>query len=142
MKKIILSFVLGLMLVSCGQTTSKSDPNDHQTNPDHLSKLMEGVDAWNEWRLQNPHEIPDLENADLTQANLEGYDLQKAVLSNANMAGANLKKSDLSKANLRGADLSTADLSGAILIGTRYDGRTKWPEGFDPVAAGATQVAP
>ncbi len=35
-------------------------------------------------------------------------------------------------ADLRDIDLSEADLSGAV-----YDADTTWPEGFDPVAAGA-----
>ena len=139
MKKVFLfCLFFSLILVSCGPT---SKIGDHKTNPDHLAKLMEGVQAWNDWRVQNPRIIPDLESADLGQANLEKFDLLKAVMSNAKLVNANLKGADLSKANLRGADLSMADLSEAILTGTRYDSRTKWPEGFDPVAAGATLVA-
>jgi hypothetical protein len=32
---------------------------------------------------------------------------------------------------------STCDLSRTILDGARYDQQTRWPDGFDPVAAGA-----
>lgn len=39
---------------------------------------------------------------------------------------------ELFGANLRGVDLSGADFSGAI-----YNRDTSWPDGFDPVAAGA-----
>jgi len=42
-------------------------------------------------------------------------------------------------ADLRGADLSGADLDSAILENTTYDEETRWPEGFDPVAAGAVK---
>ena len=141
MKKMMLFFVISLLLVSCGGTpTPTKTTADHKPNPDHLAKLMEGMDAWNAWRLENPKTIPDLESADLNQANLENFDLHKALMSNANLSNANLKGADLSQANLRGANLSNADLSNAILNGTRYDSRTKWPEGFDPVAAGATLV--
>lgn len=133
--------LVSLLLVSCGTAPSTTTIGDHVPNPDHLAKLNEGVDAWNEWRSQNPRIIPDLEFANLYQANLEGFNLSKVVLSNANLENADLKGADLTEANLRGANLTTADLTGATLSGTRYDKRTKWPEGFDPVAAGANQVA-
>ena len=37
-----------------------------------------------------------------------------------------------------GADLKGANLKGANLKGAIADKDTRWPEGFDPVAAGAT----
>ena len=40
-------------------------------------------------------------------------------------------------ADLRDIDLSDADLSGARLSSAKYSANTQWPEGFDPVAAGA-----
>jgi uncharacterized protein YjbI with pentapeptide repeats len=39
-------------------------------DPEHLDILKEGVDAWNEWREENPQEEIDLSHADLT-----GFDL-------------------------------------------------------------------
>ena len=57
-------------------------------NPEHLKILKQGVDAWNKWRVENPGIIPDLEGANLGQADLGGADLRIA--------------------NLRGADLSEA----------------------------------
>ena len=50
-------------------------------------------------------------------------------------SGADLQGIDLSDADLTGANLSGAKLSGA-----KYSANTKWPEGFDPVAAGAEMV--
>ena len=50
---------------------------------------------------------------------------------------ANLRGAILSEANLRGADLRGADLRRADLRGAKYNADTTWPEGFDPVAAGA-----
>ena len=38
------------------------------------------------------------------------------------------------------ADLSGADLSWANLSGALYSDATQWPDGFDPVAAGAKKV--
>ncbi len=77
-------------------------------NVEHLTKLKEGVEAWNKWREANHRERIELSGAYLISANLSG-----AVLS-----GAVLSRADLSGANLRVADLRVADLSGAILKGS------------------------
>jgi hypothetical protein len=41
-------------------------------NSEHLAKLEEGVDAWNDWRKANPGIVPDLNGADLSGASI-GY---------------------------------------------------------------------
>ena len=58
--------------------------------------------------------------------------------------GADLRNIDLSDADLRKANLRGANLTGAIYCdsylpdcGADFNPLTKWPEGFDPVAAGA-----
>ena len=61
---------------------------------------------------------------------LRGANLSGADLRGANMTGADLRKANLSNANLNGADLRRAE----------YNSETKWPEGFDPVAAGAVLI--
>ena len=93
-------------------------------NPEHVSKLREGVEAWNKWRNKNPWikinlGRADLNNADLSGAylgyvNLESANLIQARLSDAQIIGANLKS-----ANLLGAYLEGANLSGANLNDTR-----------------------
>ena len=103
-------------------------------NTEHLSKLKEGVRAWNTWRAKNPDIQPNLSWADLGEANLKGADLSGTYLggtnlSKANLSGANLRMTYLRKANLKGADLSGsalrradirgADLRFAIMKGTR-----------------------
>lgn len=72
--------------------------------------------------------------ADLSGANLSGADLSEANLDGACLAGATLTGADL-----RGASLAGARLAGADLIGASYDERTRWPEAFDPHAAGAVR---
>lgn len=52
----------------------------------------------------------ELEQADLSKANLIGVDLKDARLRRAN-----LEHADLTRADLRGVDFSDADLSGAVL---------------------------
>ena len=96
----------------------------------HLEQLLQGVDAWNAWRQQEPSLAPDLGGADLAGANLSGANLSRtdfiaAKLMEANLAGANLSGANLGRANLSGANLSAvttsfgaADLRGANLSGT------------------------
>jgi uncharacterized protein YjbI with pentapeptide repeats len=109
----------------------------------------------------------DLRDADLTGANLREANLRGAKLRNAELSGVDLQGADLSGADLRGANISNAQMSGAILVeanligadlsttdlsgadmsqahlfeadlhGAKYDRYTRWPEDFDPVAAGA-----
>jgi hypothetical protein len=48
----------------------------------------------------------------------------------------------LTGANLTDASLTRAYLTGANLTGARYSLYTSWPQGFDPKAHGAIEVAP
>jgi hypothetical protein len=89
-----------------------------------------------------------LMDADLRRAYFMGANLSGADLEGAYLSGANLRGADLSGANLIGLDLSVALLQGAYLSGSQYNDQTiiygsieyeptKWPDGFDPAAAGA-----
>ncbi len=116
---------------------------------DHFELLMRDVNAWNQWREENPKEKPDLSfavmrgadlmladlsgavlcEADLVLANLRGADLRHADLHGANLVGARLMGVDLAHANICGADLSTAeDLTEEQLRHTRGDAQTKLPD--------------
>jgi uncharacterized protein YjbI with pentapeptide repeats len=102
------------------------------SNPEHLGKLLEGVEAWKQWRNSSPFIKPDLSGANLRKAylnganlsevNLSGADLGGAELSGANLSGANLSGAELSGANLRKAYLNGADLSGACLREANLNG--------------------
>jgi hypothetical protein len=93
-----------------------------------------------------------LPEANLQGANLQGASLHGAFLHGANLRAANLRAAKLQAAflpgaNLQGADLQEADLQGANLRGasaTLKDmnlvPRTRWPEGFDPTAAGVSFI--
>ncbi len=79
-----------------------------------------------------------LNSADFSGANLSGGDLSVASLIGANMSGADLRDTNLRRANMSGADLRIADLQKlARFEDTNYSKATKWPDGFDPKAAGA-----
>jgi uncharacterized protein YjbI with pentapeptide repeats len=60
----------------------------------------------------------DLTHADLRDANLNGAHLQRANLSQARLDGADLSGSDLSFTSLQGASLRGTDLRNSRLIGT------------------------
>jgi uncharacterized protein YjbI with pentapeptide repeats len=102
-------------------------------NPEHLAKLREGANAWNEWRRQHPGERIILSGAvfesaewsgiELGRYNLRGVNLFRAKLrssqeSRANLAGIDLREADLGGAELKRADLRNARLGGAVLAGT------------------------
>ncbi|MEE8584481.1 MAG: pentapeptide repeat-containing protein [Acidobacteriota bacterium] len=59
-------------------------------NEEHLAKLKEGVDAWNEWRKTDPGVQIDLSHAELRGANLNGFNLRGARLEGAKLCGATL----------------------------------------------------
>jgi hypothetical protein len=92
---------------------------------EQLSKLREGVAAWNTWRDEQARAEINLREADLGYANLSGAYLRYANLSGAylcyanmryaNLSGANMRWANLSDANMRYANLSDADLYGANL---------------------------
>jgi hypothetical protein len=79
-------------------------------NPEHLAKLKEGVEAWNQWRKEHRGIYADLSNVDLSHAKLRGADLRRADLT-----GADLSRAFLGEADLLAANLTAADLSGAFL---------------------------
>jgi hypothetical protein len=86
-----------------------------------------------------------LAHGDLTFANLRGADLRSADLQDADLGGATLAGADLRGANLQGAAWYAYGSIDGVLIpntwtdfrGARYDRRTRWPDGFDPLKHGA-----
>ena len=86
-------------------------------NPVHLTKLKEGVEAWNKWRKDKPKIKRDLTEANLRKADLGYASLTGAVLERADLKEANLFGADLRGANLRRADLAEANLEAANFTG-------------------------
>jgi uncharacterized protein YjbI with pentapeptide repeats len=107
-----------------------------------VTRLRQGVSAWNEWRSNNQRRnlhlcgakltnarlrYADLTRANLAEADLSGTDLTGAILcgvnlTSANLSGANLTAADLRGANLTRANLTRADLRGAELMGGKLKG--------------------
>ncbi|MBP0018308.1 MAG: pentapeptide repeat-containing protein [Cyanobacteria bacterium SBLK] len=84
-------------------------------NEDQLARLKQGVEAWNDWREENPSIRINLINADLRSANLINADLINADLRSANLINADLRSANLINADLINANLSDADLINANL---------------------------
>lgn len=79
----------------------------------------------------------DLRDAKLVGANLRGAILRRADLRGADLRGCRLDGADLRDSKLHGANLSRCQLGGARLNGAHFSTATRWPQGFDPAAAGA-----
>jgi uncharacterized protein YjbI with pentapeptide repeats len=95
--------------------------------PQHLDVLKQGVQAWNNWRDENPGNEPDLagaklSTADLKDANLRETDLRWADLSGADLSGAVLNRADLRRANLSRTIFHLAKLSETNLSETYLSG--------------------
>ena len=62
---------------------------------DHVARLRQGVEAWNQWRRRNPKIRPALVGASLRGADLREADLSDTTLFGAKLSGANLFSADL-----------------------------------------------
>ncbi len=91
-------------------------------NPEHVAKLKEGVEAWNQWRGENRAVATDFREADLSGASLEAVNLRLADLWGADLREAKLNNANLTDARLVGVKLDGADLSGAKLGGAELAG--------------------
>ncbi len=113
---------------------------------EQVTRLRQGVAAWNQWRQDNPSITPDLSGITLEGSNFSGVDFHNTNLSGANLGrmhliGANLESANLSRAtltdatlvdaNLCGADVSQAKFSACTMIradlkGANFKGITSW----------------
>ncbi|MGZ0078773.1 pentapeptide repeat-containing protein [Methylomonas sp. YC3] len=79
----------------------------------------------------------DIQGGSYNKANFEYTNLTNAHFTAVNFTEASFAHADLSNAKLREVDFSSANLEEAKLTGLCFDVKSKWPEGFDPLAAGA-----
>ncbi len=92
-------------------------------NRDHLNVLLDSlkngkIRIWNDWRMDNAEEIPDLKGINLVGARLIGIDL-----SGADLSGADLTRADLSASELSGVVLVEANLAETRFVhATLYGG--------------------
>jgi len=92
-------------------------------NPEHVALVKRlasaeyGMGRWNLWREENPHVLPDFQEADFWHENISLFDFSSANLSGADLRCVNLCNADLTNANLSNAKLGLARLRGATLTG-------------------------
>jgi hypothetical protein len=82
----------------------------------HVKILKQGVNAWNEWRQENPEILPNLTAIHLLQADFEGINLDSADFMRANLSGSHFGGANLINANLSSADLSETVFDAAELV--------------------------
>ena len=85
-------------------------------NSEHLDLLEWGSQRWQIWRSNNPNIQPDLCEANLMGADLNGINLQNTDLSKANLIATDLSSANLKQADLSLAQLHRANLSKAVLF--------------------------
>jgi Pentapeptide repeats (8 copies) len=98
-------------------------------NEEHVRKLQEGVEVWNQWRREHPNIQIDLSGTNFSGAYLKGVDLGEAYLYSANLSGvylsdANLRDAHLAGVNLSNSKLDKVNLSGTNLIGAHLSNST------------------
>jgi uncharacterized protein YjbI with pentapeptide repeats len=110
-------------------------------NPEHLAKLKEGTQTWNQWRsaprgavasgdlierLTRSFEpvtlIPDLSGANLAGIDANGMFLSRAKLDGTILDGADLRSATLSEASLLNVSAAKTDFSKADLRGVKAAG--------------------
>lgn len=100
-------------------------------NPEHLAKLKEGVEAWNQWRKENPEILPDLLGVDLSDAHLSRINLSEADLRGTDFSRVDLSAADLSDADLTESRLFWANLFAGIMDGADFAGADLYAANFN-----------
>ncbi len=93
-------------------------------NPEHFQKVNRKVDAWNNWRVENPNIKINLNGADLHKFNLCEFDFRNVDLTDADLSNADLRGANLAGTILAGSYMANACLAGLDLTRTLFDFRT------------------
>ena len=87
-------------------------------NPNHVARLLKGVEKWNQWRQENWNIKPDLTGLDLKREHgFRRSSLWDGRKRRINLAGVNFGGVDLAQCDLRGADMTRASIVDATLVG-------------------------
>jgi len=94
-------------------------------NDKHILLLRKGVQAWNQWRDENPNIKPDLSHANLSKINLKS-----ANLRSTDLGGVNFTKAFLQEADFSDSDMSKCDFTDSHLILANFCGSVLWGTNF------------
>lgn len=86
-----------------------------------------------------------IKDSTFTETNFSGVLFGRAEITNSTFSSVNLTGADLTGASILNSeifnvDLTNANLSGVKLQGSQFSCDTIWPDGYDPIAAGATPI--
>jgi uncharacterized protein YjbI with pentapeptide repeats len=95
-------------------------------NEEHVKILRQGVDAWNQWRKENPDITPNLSRKHAWKRNYEGANFAGAELTETNFSNANLRGANFNQAILGGANFHEADLNSASLVEAQLYSANLW----------------
>ena len=127
--------VKDFVVIDCKKFNSKLQPGWHQATSqangtsaeaknddksEHLAKLVQGVEVWNQWAELETDSATNLSGTDFELADQEGGTSNRIRFRGAYLVRVNL----VGKANLELADLSAGNLSGANLKEARRVRRT------------------
>ena len=120
------TFSCGAPALSFPGTASYGSGED-MANPEHLARLIAGIDSWHHWRATSGVVSPDLSGADLSPNGVWQTALMttsaarstRTVISAQPGAGADLSGVDFSNTDLRNVNLGMANMTGANLCGAR-----------------------
>ena len=84
----------------------------------------------------------NLLEASFDNCKLERVWFSSSFLWNTTFQGAVCKRVDFADTSIKGVDFRTTELIDCSFAGATFDADTEWPEGFDPIAAGATPFEP
>jgi len=79
---------------------------------DYFGILKDGVDIWNNWRLENPQINPNLSNIDFSGliCGLDGANFKNTILIGCNFTGQSLEGTEFENAQLIGSSFKGANL--------------------------------
>lgn len=89
-------------------------------NEEHVRILMQGVEAWNQWRQANTGSVADLRGIDLSGTKLDGFVFSRTDFAGAVLRGAQIDDSAIVGCDLRRADLTECDFHDTVVVRTDF----------------------
>lgn len=102
-------------------------PNEDLSKTDYTASWLMGADMSGSNISFSNFQASNLVGVNFSNVEAKGAVFYDALLDNVNLDNANFEGADFRSATLKGAKLENANLKNAI-----YDGKTVWPEDFDP----------